>query len=203
MVLGVGDVGIAKRQLLTIWNSMSDTGREENGYTDSHPTFFVGIGKWKCFDRADFPIRNGSSYLGLGDLAKDTMCGLHGLPVTTEVVGRGCYVPRLIADRRVAILYADDNDGTIACRHCRNLAYGTQRETTGYRDLYRAQRIRMKLGGSGSLGDPFPPRPKGMHERTYLLNLVRAQELEGQFLARVNMEELLEMAGIHRKKPRL
>jgi len=76
---------------------MSVTGSEENGCTDSHPTFFVGIGKWKCFDRADFPIRNGSSYLGLSDLATDTMCGLNGLRVITEVVGRGCYVPMLIA----------------------------------------------------------------------------------------------------------
>jgi hypothetical protein len=109
--------------------------------------------------------------------------------------------PKANCGRRVAILYADDNDGTIACRHCRNLVYETQRETAGYRDLYRAQKIRMKLGGSGSLGDPFPPRPKGMHERTYLLNLVRAQELEGQFLARVNVAELVEMAGSHRKKP--
>jgi hypothetical protein len=108
--------------------------------------------------------------------------------------------PTVDCGRRVAILYADDTDGTIACRHCRNLVYETQRETAGYRDLYRAQRIRMNLGGSGSLGDPFPPRPKGMHERTYLLNLVRAQELEGQFLARVNVAELLEQARIYPKQ---
>jgi len=61
--------------------------------------------------------------------------------------------------RRVAILYAGDGNGTIACRHCK-LAYDTQRETTRFRDLYRAQKIRIKLGGSGSLGDPFPRRPK-------------------------------------------
>jgi hypothetical protein len=54
----------------------------------------------------------------------------------------------------------------------------------------------MKLGGSGSLGDPFPPRPKGMHKRTYLLNFVKAEELEGRFLTRVNVVELLEQAGI-------
>ena len=66
--------------------------------------------------------------------------------------------------------------------------------------MYRAQRIRMKLGGSGSLGDPFPPRPKGMHKRTYLLNFVRAQELEGQFLAKVNVAQLLEQAGIYPKQ---
>ena len=102
--------------------------------------------------------------------------------------------------RRVAILYADDADGTIACRHCRKLAYDTQRETTRFRDLYRAQKIRIKLGGSGSLGDPFPRRPKGMHQRTYLLNFAKARELEERFVAKVNVARLLEQAGIYPKQ---
>src|SRR5215472_3911589 len=35
------------------------------------------------------------------------------------------------------------------------------------RQEHCAQTIRMKLGGSGSLADKFPDRPKGMHWRTY------------------------------------
>lgn len=66
--------------------------------------------------------------------------------------------------RRVAVLYGG---GVFACRHCYRLAYGSQRETADYRALRRAQRIRMRLGGSGRMSDEFPPKPKGMHWRTY------------------------------------
>jgi hypothetical protein len=64
----------------------------------------------------------------------------------------------------VAILYL----GKFAvCRRCRQLAYECQREPPHYRALNRAQAIRMKLGGSGSMADPFPWKPKGMHWSTY------------------------------------
>ena len=33
--------------------------------------------------------------------------------------------------------------------------------------MLKAQRIRQRLGGDGSLGEPFPEKPKGMHWRTY------------------------------------
>jgi|SRR5208282_3506560 len=85
--------------------------------------------------------------------------------------------------RRVAILYAHSVDNTIACRHCRNLAYESQRKPARYRGLHRAQKIRIKLGGSGSLADPFPPKPSGMHRRTYFLNLLKLEEHEGRFVA--------------------
>jgi hypothetical protein len=66
--------------------------------------------------------------------------------------------------RRVAILYGD---GSLACRHCNQLAYQSQHESPRYRALHRARAIRRKLGGSISLAEPFPPKPKGMHWRTY------------------------------------
>jgi hypothetical protein len=66
--------------------------------------------------------------------------------------------------RRVAILYL----GKYAvCRYCRQLAYECQREPPHYRALNRAQSIRMKLGGSASMAEPFPSKPKSMHWRTY------------------------------------
>jgi hypothetical protein len=78
--------------------------------------------------------------------------------------------------RRVAILYAGE---TFVCRHCRQLAYPTQRLQPWERALQRAQSIRMRLGGSGSLHEPIGPKPKGMHETTYANLRVRAL-VEGQ-----------------------
>ena|SRR5271165_4980797 len=66
--------------------------------------------------------------------------------------------------RRVAILYGD---GSLACRHCYQLGYQSQHESPRYRALHRARAIRRKLGGSISLAEPFPPKPKGMHWLTY------------------------------------
>jgi hypothetical protein len=71
--------------------------------------------------------------------------------------GSGC-------SRRVAILYG----GTIfACRYCHKLVYESQRESPSGRALIRAQAIRMILGGTGSMADPFPGKPKNMHWCTY------------------------------------
>lgn len=53
------------------------------------------------------------------------------------------------------------------CRSCRGFAYTSQRESDMYRLLTRAQDIRIRLGGTGNTSAPFPPKPKGMHWRTY------------------------------------
>jgi hypothetical protein len=67
--------------------------------------------------------------------------------------------------RRVAKLYADGE--LFACRHCYGLAYDSQRQNPRTRATRRAQKIMMRLGGSGNLTDPFPEKPRGMHWRTY------------------------------------
>ncbi|MGX1402363.1 hypothetical protein AB7M70_011836 [Bradyrhizobium japonicum] len=54
------------------------------------------------------------------------------------------------------------------CRHCHDLAYETQNMTEPFRMLEKAQNIRERLGAESlSTIDPFPPRPKGMHHKTY------------------------------------
>ena len=54
-----------------------------------------------------------------------------------------------------------------AFRHCYRLAYASQRETVSQRGRRKAQKIRMRLGGSPSMVDDFPDRPRGMHEQTF------------------------------------
>jgi hypothetical protein len=66
--------------------------------------------------------------------------------------------------RRCRILYGG---ARFRCRKCQRLVYESQYEAPWQRLLTRAQTVRQKLGGSGSMDDPFPPKPKGMHWKTY------------------------------------
>ena len=79
--------------------------------------------------------------------------------------------------RRVAILYGG---GIFACRHCYQLTYNSQNEPPHSRALGRTQAIRMKLGGSPSLLEDFPAKPKGMHWSTYNRLRLRAEENESR-----------------------
>lgn len=76
--------------------------------------------------------------------------------------------------RRVAKLYLPNGGKIFASRQAYGLAYRSQRERAHERALTQAQNIRTNLGGSSSLFEPFPPRPKGMWQRTY-----RRLRLEG------------------------
>src|SRR6266436_1282702 len=74
--------------------------------------------------------------------------------------------------RRVCKLY--EIGGTCRCRVCGNLWYACQRRSANGRRCLKAQRLRFKLGGPAALKlldgldpDTFPPRPRGMHRRTY------------------------------------
>jgi hypothetical protein len=67
--------------------------------------------------------------------------------------------------RRVAKLYG--GEGLFTCRHCWGLAYRSQRQSPEVRALNKAKETRVRLGGTEDLDSPFPPKPKGMHWRTY------------------------------------
>jgi hypothetical protein len=80
--------------------------------------------------------------------------------------------------RRAAILYG----GTVfACRHCYHLNYDSQREQPAGRARRRAQAIRMRLGTSGVITEPFPAKPKKMHVKTYERLHLQAREAEDHY----------------------
>jgi hypothetical protein len=69
--------------------------------------------------------------------------------------------------RRVAKLHSPPGGDIFASRRAYDLAYRSQRERAHERKLTRAQYIRTRLGGSPSLVERFPDKPKGMWWRTY------------------------------------
>jgi hypothetical protein len=76
--------------------------------------------------------------------------------------------------RRVAVLYGVGE--LFACRQCYRLTYTCQRENRRDRSLTTAQKIRLRLGGSPNMLEPFPDKPKGMHWRTYSRLRTRAEK---------------------------
>ena len=68
---------------------------------------------------------------------------------------------------RAAKLHLPSGSNIFASRQAFDLAYPSQNETVSDRMLTKAQDIRRNLGGSASLLDPFPDKPKGMHWATY------------------------------------
>ncbi|MGP0018512.1 MAG: hypothetical protein ACLPHP_08090 [Candidatus Sulfotelmatobacter sp.] len=88
------------------------------------------------------------------------------------VCPRGC-------GHRVAIVYYGSSP---ACRQCYRLAYESQQASAKYRSLHGAQAIRMQLGGSASIVDPFPAKPKGMHWHRYQRLYTKAMASEEAFL---------------------
>lgn len=79
-------------------------------------------------------------------------------------------------DRRVAVLYLEGS--IFVCRGCASLTYQCRRLDPRHRALLHCQKIRARLGGSLSVTDPFPNRPKGMRWATYNRLKAKADEFE-------------------------
>lgn len=72
--------------------------------------------------------------------------------------------PAVGCGRRVAVLYAGR---VLACRHCHQLAYKSQRETDTSRAYRRANTLRARLGWVPGVINDTGGKPKGMHWTTY------------------------------------
>jgi hypothetical protein len=98
-----------------------------------------------------------------------------------------------LCGRRVAKLYLRDA-AVFACRHCCGLAYASQQEIPRHRAISRVQKIRIRLGGSANLLEPFPARPRGMHRMTYY-------RLSAQTMAAQERSIALELDYMRRHYP--
>lgn len=81
----------------------------------------------------------------------------------------------LSCSKRCRVLYGG---GRFRCRRCNGLKYDTQYEPAFGRAATRALKIRERLGCKGGIDDLFPPKPKGMHRRTYERLEAEAERLE-------------------------
>jgi hypothetical protein len=69
-----------------------------------------------------------------------------------------------VCGRRCRILYGGSR---FKCRLCHGARYESQFESSNWRLVRRAQKIRMRLGGSPSLEHPFPAKPTKLRWSTY------------------------------------
>ena len=67
--------------------------------------------------------------------------------------------------KRVALLYGSGK--LFLCRHCYDLAYGSQQETMSDRLMRKQRKIRERLGADMDLFIPIWQKPKGMHWKTF------------------------------------
>ena len=89
--------------------------------------------------------------------------------------GRRQWFQCLSCHSRCRILYGG---AQFRCRRCQNLKYDTQYEPPFARAATSALKIRELLGGKGGLDDLFPPKPKGMHRKTYEQLMNREERMQ-------------------------
>jgi hypothetical protein len=98
-----------------------------------------------------------------------------------------------ICGRRVAVLYGPGKH--YACRHCRQLAYASQREKVDDRAARRADRIRRRLGWHVGILNPKGGKPKGMHWRTF-----ERLETKHDAFANVSMTGMMQRFGLMNRR---
>lgn len=131
-----------------------------NGASAGEVSIFIHPDAVILVHRARFPGSTESRIIELKVPIIWTKCHLGGrrpwFKCQTIINGEVC-------GRRVAKLYAP----CFACRRCLGLGYESQREIPQRRAERRAQKIKMRLGGSNDPFEPFPKKPRRMHWRTY------------------------------------
>jgi len=103
-------------------------------------------------EHCDYPVRLQTTQPRFGGIRWWFTC-----PLVTE--GPPC-------QRRVQKLYLPPGGRYYGCRHCYQLRYASQQDST-VSAFAQAQAIRVRLGGDPRMHTPFPPKPKGMWWRTY------------------------------------
>lgn len=97
-------------------------------------------------------------------------------------------------EKRVTTLYLSEH-GFFRCRHCAALGYKSDHAEPRERVLHQAQKIQRRLGGSGSIVDPFPSRPKGMHYDIWHSSAWKVNNLIDKY-ARLTMLDGGVLAGL-------
>jgi hypothetical protein len=69
------------------------------------------------------------------------------------------------------------------CRLCNDLGYRSQLESPGHRAITKARKLRVGLGGTPNLLDPFPERPPRMHRRTFYRLFNKAADAQERCMA--------------------
>src|SRR5258706_10051882 len=82
----------------------------------------------------------------------------------TNFGGRRIWLSCPKCGRRCSVLYGGSR---FRCRICHRLVYNTQYVPTWERLREKADRIHLRLGGSGDASDDLPDKPKGMHWKTF------------------------------------
>jgi hypothetical protein len=86
-----------------------------------------------------------------------------------------------LSGQRCGRLYLPLGTNYFASRNAYRLAYQSQRETHSDRAMRRARKLHQRIGGDGeALGQFAPPKPIGMHQRTYERLVARWQAAEAQ-----------------------
>ena len=120
-----------------------------------------------------------SARLGLGSGSSTRPVGLlHKFGIQWTRCNFGGRRPWFICQcgKRVAKLY--DTGSIVACRHCLDTIYESQRRGENGRKYLRACRIRLSIGGAPTISRDFPERPWRMHRKNYERIRIKAKKLE-------------------------
>jgi len=87
-------------------------------------------------------------------------------------------------------LYLPPGCKYFGCRHCYNLGYSSQCEDEQIRARTKAEKIRLRLGGSPSIDEPFPDKPRRMWQSTY--ERLRTTSEETEMRSKVLLSAMME-----------